>query len=869
MASSSNGLSGYAPVVPDHRLVRRIGKGAYGEVWLARSVTGVLRAVKIVRRDDFEDERTFEREFEGIREYEPVSRNHRGLVHVLHIGRNDDDGFYYYVMELGDDVQGGPATNEIEFEPRTLRSDVLRKTRLPVAECLKIGQVLADALGYLHGQGLTHRDIKPSNVIFVGGIPKLADIGLVARSGQRTFVGTQGFTPPEGPGSPQADVYSFGMVMYEISTGKDRLDFPEVPDNLPEDERADWRKLNDVICRACDPEANRRHSDGCALSDDLSALLAGRVAPSARANWRKPALAAAAFLTMVATTMLFWPTRPALPDPGATTARLVTPPPPPAKGSIKISTTPQGADILLDGKVVGTTPHTETNLPPGKLRFSLTREGYRTRIVEADILAGQMAVVADELEFYQPPVPGKPWSNQLGMEFSPSGRNHSGTSPVTWQQFKQFAESEGKDASFTSVTWQQPGGNKESKVVLATPETAERFCAWLLQRGRNLGFLGQEHYYTYARHDAVPSRKNPAGIEQIAFTCSVRSFLYGTLELHSQPEGADVFELPSHRFLGRTPLVLSSMLPGRQSFEFRLEGHENHEIAVAVKAEETQRIDAQMLASRGVVFSKPWNNSLGMRLVPAYGLLVASWETRVSDWQSYRAATGAPAPSASFRQQPTDPVAGVSRTDAIGFCKWLTETERANKLLQENHHYRLPKDAEWSRFAGLIEPANKIPHQLDGVNRNVFPWGTQWPPPGQVGNFADESARTKLPKGRAILSGYRDGYSHTSPVGSFLPNALGLHDLSGNVWEWVEDDYGGEPGNPASSWGVCRGGSWADGRRDELLASMRNILKADYRGDGLYGFRIVLERLGGDVTPQETDTTNESNLPSGDEEMPP
>jgi hypothetical protein len=50
---------------------------------------------------------------------------------------------------------------------------------------------------------------------------------------------------------------------------------------------------------------------------------------------------------------------------------------------------------------------------------------------------------------------------------------------------------------------------------------------------------------------------------------------------------------------------------------------------------------------------------------------------------------------------------------------------------------------------------------------------------------------------------------------------------------------------------VSRGGSWADGRRDDLLVSMRNILKSDYRGDGLYGFRVVLQREGEtDVAPE-------------------
>ena len=61
------------PPIPDFALLRPIGRGAYGEVWLARSVTGVYRAVKIVRRDSFNEDRPFEREFAGIQRFEPVS----------------------------------------------------------------------------------------------------------------------------------------------------------------------------------------------------------------------------------------------------------------------------------------------------------------------------------------------------------------------------------------------------------------------------------------------------------------------------------------------------------------------------------------------------------------------------------------------------------------------------------------------------------------------------------------------------------------------------------------------------------------------------------------------------------------------------
>ena len=86
-------MTAAAPDIPDHEMIRQIGKGSYGEVWLGRSVTGALRAVKVVRRADFELERTFEREFEGIKSFEPISRKHPGLVNILHIGRKRSKAF--------------------------------------------------------------------------------------------------------------------------------------------------------------------------------------------------------------------------------------------------------------------------------------------------------------------------------------------------------------------------------------------------------------------------------------------------------------------------------------------------------------------------------------------------------------------------------------------------------------------------------------------------------------------------------------------------------------------------------------------------------------------------------------------------------
>src|ERR1700722_16629345 len=86
------------PSIPDHQLLRCIGRGSYGTVWLAQNTLGMYRAVKIVDRKSFKDDRPFERELAGIRKFEPISRSHEGFVHVLHVGINKDQGYFYYIM---------------------------------------------------------------------------------------------------------------------------------------------------------------------------------------------------------------------------------------------------------------------------------------------------------------------------------------------------------------------------------------------------------------------------------------------------------------------------------------------------------------------------------------------------------------------------------------------------------------------------------------------------------------------------------------------------------------------------------------------------------------------------------------------------
>jgi serine/threonine protein kinase len=285
------------PSIPDYALLRRIGGGSYGDVWLARSATGAWRALKIVWRHTFEDDRPFQREFEGIQHFERLSREHPSQIALFHVGRGE--GYFYYVMELADqafvaadvrrltsqtpEVRNPKTEMKSEppdvgcYTPHTLRAD-LEHGRLPAQRVLEIGLALTEALAHLHTNGLVHRDVKPSNVIFVNGRPKLADIGLVTDAGDtRSIVGTEGYLAPEGPGTPQADLFALGKVLYEAATGLDRRQLPQLPPDL-----RDWPdaklvfELNEILLKACAVDPRQRYQSADEMKADLTLLHAGK-----------------------------------------------------------------------------------------------------------------------------------------------------------------------------------------------------------------------------------------------------------------------------------------------------------------------------------------------------------------------------------------------------------------------------------------------------------------------------------------------------------------------------------------------------------------------------------------------------------------
>ena len=139
-----------------------------------------------------------------------------------------------------------------------------------------------------------------------------------------------------------------------------------------------------------------------------------------------------------------------------------------------------------------------------------------------------------------------------------------------------------------------------------------------------------------------------------------------------------------------------------------------------------------------------------------------------------------------FSGNPSNPVECVSWNDSQEFISRLND-------LNDGYTYRLPTEAEWEYAARA------------GTTTRFY-WGDD-PEETQIGNYAWYTGNT---------GGYPDG--STQPVGTKLPNAWGLYDMSGNVWEWVQDwyhsDYNGAPDDgsaweyPEAEGRVARGGGW-------------------------------------------------------------
>jgi serine/threonine protein kinase len=820
-----------------------------------------MRAVKVVRREDFEMDRTFEREFDGILKFEPISRNHPGLVDI---------------MELGDDRERGLRINPVDYEPRTLATDKAAKKRFTVDETVEVGVQVAASLQFLHDRGLAHRDIKPSNIIFVDGQPKLADVGLVAETGQQTYVGTEGFVPPEGPGSPSADIYSLGMVLYELSTGQDRLQFPELPPDAGLQERSvdrsRRRMLNEAICQACHPNSKKRFATAKHLIEALRSVRKGK--------YKRPILPRAIALFVLSSGVGFglawaktglppWPPGQAVvslgPNPVNPPLSLAPTPPPPSTGvklppppviegpgSLVLRTIPDGAEVFLEPghKSLGKTPLTLPDVPVGKKEYRFELNEHETETLVVMVRSGQNPLDPVKLRL-QPPVEGRPWVNGLGMKFLAQNSWHISANPVGYEEFEKL----------TKIT---PSDVENSKYARVTRADAQAFCDVLLKMDREQGRLDENHIYEpKSLHEAPQSEPAPEIAvvtpipdekkdEIMAFKCLLRKKEYAKFVIESDPPGASIYL--GGQMIGQTPKIMDSQPIGPVEVRMVMVGYEDFLVSHMVKHKQTNTLKGELEKSRKARLGADYENTLGMKFRPVEGTetMFCIWETRVRDYDAYLA-TLIQKYADEFGSGPDHPVA-VTRDDATLFCEWLTTLERGQGLLSSELEYRLPTDEEWSLAANLHERALPDPSSRNQTHKNNWIWGfgeAAWPPPrepgSRPGNFSDKSRLKGERDGKVVIGGYADGepyddgFPYSAPVGQFPANKFGLFDLAGNVAEWVSDAFGGP--ELLARHGVVRGGSWSDGKPGDLLSSARNAVRANRTPEGIYGFRCVLAKV--------------------------
>ena len=248
-------------------------------------------------------------------------------------------------------------------------------------------------------------------------------------------------------------------------------------------------------------------------------------------------------------------------------------------------------------------------------------------------------------------------------------------------------------------------------------------------------------------------------------------------------------------------------------------------------------------------------NSLGMNFAPVGDVQFSIYLTTRKDFETFADATHLKSQAwrnPGFKQASDHPVVSVTWHEADAFCKWLTGKERKAGLLKASEFYRLPTDLEWSKAVGLDEEKGATPEERDMGVPDVYPWGKQWPPPHDAGNY---SAEPETQTGGVSKPEYDDGYRYTSPVGKFRVNVFGLYDMGGNVWQWISDDWNARPSATSMrgniwKWIVdlwksksppktLRGASWYNGAIPlSLLSSCRISSSPDTMHD-TYGFRIV------------------------------
>jgi serine/threonine-protein kinase len=305
-----------------YKIVRKLGTGGMANVYLAEDQElGRRVAIKILDNRHAADDSFIER-------FRREAKNAAGLSHpniVSIYDRGEAEGTYYIAMEY--------------LSGRSLKELIVSRGPTPVRIAIDYTRQILAAIGYAHRHGIVHRDIKPHNVVVdADGRLKVTDFGI-ARSGasQMTEVGSiigtaQYLSPEQAKGAPvdqRSDLYSVGIVLYEMLTGKvpftgdtpleiamkhlSEVPVPpsEIRPELPE-------TLDSVVLRALAKDSEDRYQTAEEMDDDLARIARG-LSPSAETETAATNVLAGAGISGAPTIIAPRPTRVAPPAPPART----------------------------------------------------------------------------------------------------------------------------------------------------------------------------------------------------------------------------------------------------------------------------------------------------------------------------------------------------------------------------------------------------------------------------------------------------------------------------------------------------------------------------------------------------------------------
>lgn len=869
-------------VLPQYEVMKLLGRGGMGAVYKARQKS--LRrmvAIKILPVDATDDELRFAERFKN-EAFALARLSHPGIVNVHDAGETEG-GMLYFVMEY--------------VEGRDLAHEIAARGRLPQDEVKSIALQVCNALTYLHGHGIVHRDIKPANILLdAQDRVKVADFGLakldealvttmLTRTG--TSMGTAEFMAPECRRAPAAvdqrsDLFSVGVMIYQMLIGELPHGMFKLPSQiLPE---IDVR-FDDIICKALEPKPEDRYQSATEIRAQLEMISSAGSARSGETQKVASVRPAAALepvpgrrKMVVFTTMFgfmaalgvwaFWFAKKA---PSIAKTVAVGSPSPPVSTS---STATKSAPFVnsLGMKFV---PVPITGGPTDKQRvlFSI----WETRAQDY-----QAFVTETNRKWRKSPQPPHP-------KFKMDQRPAEAAVYVSWidaQDFSAWLTARDRKSRIISndLAYRLPSdhewscaaglGSKEDSGKL--PHTKiNKFldvypwgAGWPPPAGVG-NFADQTAKAAGAYIHAGTSQKYLEGWDDgHAFIAPVGSFLPNEHGLHDL--AGNVNELcqdwyneehtnrvqRNTNWGSHTANTLASSWRGEVA-----ETHFSHTIGFRLVLVPSATVGpiTDTLKPAEATKDVRFVNERGMKFVPVpitggptggQRVLFCIWETRVQDYdwfiretkREWRGPTHSPHPSFRWPQAgSTEAVVYVSWLDAKSFAEWLTRKDRSFGLIGDDLAYRLPTDHEWSCAVGLGEKEDPAipPRQKRDLIPNVFAWGTSWPPPPGAGNLADQKARAEGVYAnpthvQEFIDGYDDGHAFIAPVGSSQPNRLGLHDLAGNVEEYVEDWFAA-----AKSERVIRGAHWGASAREFIKGSFRNAC-VETSTNNLVGFRVVL-----------------------------